>query len=203
MIKIAKRAYYDDKFEQSKNDLKATWKLINEVIKKKGIKRTLPTTFNMNGRIISDPAEIANGFCNYFTNVGSTLASTIQTTTSAFQSFLGPTNNQTIFLRPTSIAELQEICRSFDSRKAPGCDKIPMHLIKNSFEFIIVPLMNIINISLEMGVFPEKLKLAKIIPIFKAGDSGLYKNYRPISLLSNFSKFFEKVMHNRLLEFAQ
>ena len=52
-----------------------------------------------------------------------------------------------------------------------------MHLIKNSFEFIIVPLMNIINISLEMGVFPEKLKLAKIIPIFKAGDSGLYKNF--------------------------
>ena len=130
MIKIAKRAYYDDKFEQSKNDLKAAWKLINEVINKKGNKRSLPTTFNMNGRIISDPAEIANGFCNYFTNVGSTLGSTIQTTTSAFQSFLGPTNNQTIFLRPTSIAELQEICRSFDSRKAPGYDKIPMHLIK-------------------------------------------------------------------------
>ena len=63
--------------------------------------------------------------------------------------------------------------------------------------------MNIINISLEMGIFPEKLKLTKIFPIFKAGDSGLYKNYRPISLLSNFSKFFEKVMHNRLLEFAQ
>ena len=78
-----------------------------------------------------------------------------------------------------------------------------MHLIKNSFEFIIVPLMNIINISLEMGTFPEKLKLAKIIPIFKAADSGLYKNYRPISLLFNFTKFFEKVMHNRLLEFAQ
>ena len=108
MIKIAKRAYYDDKFEQSKNDLKATWKLINEDINKKCIKRSLPTTFNMNGRIISDPAEIANGFCNYFTNVGSTLASTIQTTTSAFQSFLGPTNNQTIFLGPTSIAELQD-----------------------------------------------------------------------------------------------
>ena len=54
-----------------------------------------------------------------------------------------------------------------------------------------------------MGVFPEKLKLAKITPIFKANDPELYKNYRPISLLSNFSKFFERVMHSRLSEFAQ
>ena len=72
-----------------------------------------------------------------------------------------------------------------------------MHLIKNSFEFMIVPLMNIINLSFEMGVFPEKLKIAKIISIFKADDLELYKNYRPISLLSNFSKFFERVMYNR------
>ena len=55
-----------------------------------------------------------------------------------------------------------------------------MHLIKNSFEFIIVQLMNIINLSFEMGVFPEKLKIAKIISIFKADDLELYKNYRPI-----------------------
>jgi hypothetical protein len=67
-----------------------------------------------------------------------------------------------------------------------------MHLIKNSFEFIIVPLMNIINLLFEMGVFPEKLKIAKIISIFKADDLELYKKYRPISLLSNFSKFLKE-----------
>ena len=55
-----------------------------------------------------------------------------------------------------------------------------MHLIKNSFEFIIVPLMNIINLSFEKGVFPKKLKITNIIPIFKADDLELYKNYRPI-----------------------
>ncbi len=121
-----------------------------------------------------------------FKNVGPTLANRIQTTNSSFQNFLGPTNDQSVFLRPTSIFELKEICGSFSSRKAPGYDNIPMHLIKNSFEFIIVPLMNIINLSFEMGVFPEKLKIAKIIPIFKADDLELYKNYRPISLLLIF-----------------
>ena len=62
--------------------------------------------------------------------------------------------------------------------------------------------MHLINISLETGVFPDKLKMAKIIPIFKADDPQLFKIYRPISLLTNFSKFYERVMHSRLLEFA-
>ncbi len=52
--------------------------------------------------------------------------------------------------------------------------------------------MNIINLSFEMGVFPEKLNIANVIPIFKADDLELYKNYRPISLLSNFSKFLKE-----------
>ena len=77
LIRIAKRTYYDDKFEQSKNDLKATWKLINEVINKNNNKRPLPSSFKSNGRIISDPVQIANDFCNYFTNVGPTLANRI------------------------------------------------------------------------------------------------------------------------------
>ena len=53
------------------------------------------------------------------------------------------------------------------------------------------------------GIFPDTLKIAKIIPIFKAGDPSFFVNYRPISLLSNFSKFFEKVIYNRLVEFAE
>jgi hypothetical protein len=74
LTRIAKRTYYDDKFEQSKNDLKATWKLMNEIINKKNNKRPLPSSFNSNGRTITDPVKIANEFCHYFTNIGPTLA---------------------------------------------------------------------------------------------------------------------------------
>ena len=63
--------------------------------------------------------------------------------------------------------------------------------------------MQLINISLETGVFPDKLKMAKIIPIFKVDDPPLFKNYRPISLRTNFSKFYERVMHSRLLALAE
>ena len=78
-----------------------------------------------------------------------------------------------------------------------------MHVIKNSFHLISRPLMNIINLSFVKGIFPDKLKIAKVIPIYKAEDPCLFANYRPISLLPNFSKFFEKVMYNRLTEFAE
>ena len=70
--------------------MKATWKLINEVINKNNSKRPLPSSFKSNGRTISDPVEIASDFCNYFKNVGPTLANRIQTTNSSIQIFLGP-----------------------------------------------------------------------------------------------------------------
>ena len=57
--------------------------------------------------------------------------------------------------------------------------------------------------SLYTGIFPEKLKIAKVIPVYKSGEQNSLTNYRPISLLSNFSKFFEKVMHNRLPSFIE
>ena len=78
-----------------------------------------------------------------------------------------------------------------------------MHIIKKSFDIICQPLVNLINLSLATGIFPDKLKIAKVIPIYKMGDTDCFANYRPISLLANFSKFFEKVMYNRLLEFIE
>ena len=78
-----------------------------------------------------------------------------------------------------------------------------MHVIKSSFSLISEPLKDIINLSFAKGVFTDKLKIAKIIPIYKAEDPEKFTNYRPISLLSNFAKFFEKVSHNRLIEFLE
>ena len=74
-------------------------------------------------------------------------------------------------------------------------------IIHQSFQNIAQPLVTIINTSLSTGVFPESLKIAKVIPVFKADDPTLFSNYRPISILPAFSKLFEKVMYNRLINF--
>ena len=204
LIRNAKKTYYDNKFDRAKGDLKETWRLINEVINTKLSKQSsLPSSFKSNGISITDPFEIANGFCRYFTNIGSSLANRILPTNCVFQDFLGPNISETIFLKPTTERELKIILMSFKGGKAPGHDHIPMHLVKNSFDIISKPLMHLINLSLEKGIFPNNLKTAKIIPIFKAGDVDIFTNYRPISILSSFSKIYEKIMYNRLLDFIE
>ena len=77
-----------------------------------------------------------------------------------------------------------------------------MRVIKHSFHLFSAPLANI-NLSLQKGILPDKLKIAKVIPVYKADDPSHFTNYRPSSLLSNFSKFFEKVMYNRMIELAE
>ena len=69
-----------------------------------------------------------------------------------------------------------------------------MHVINHSFHVISTPLADIINLSSLKDIFLHKLKTAKIVIIYKAEDPTIFVNYRPISLLSNYSNFFEKVI---------
>jgi Notch-like protein len=152
--------------------------------------------------MLTDPKDTANLFCNFFANIGPELASKIPHHVS-FRSFLDLSYSESMFLCPTNKNELQDICYSFKTGKAPGFDNVSMYVIKKSFNLLVQLLANIINLSLCMGIFPEKLKIAKVILIFKSGEQNSFTNYRPISLLSNFSKFFEKVMHNRLTSYIE
>ena len=61
--------------------------------------------------------------------------------------------------------------------------------------------MYILNLSLSEGLFPDELKIANVVPIYKADDSIQFNNYRPVSLLCILSKVFEKVMYTRLSSF--
>ena len=70
-----------------------------------------------------------------------------------------------------------------------------------SLPFIYTPLTYISNLSLQEGVFPDELKIANVIPLFKSDDPELFNNYRPVSLLCTVSKVFERIMYNRLLSF--
>ena len=82
-----------------------------------------------------------------------------------------------------------------------GWDDIPAYVMKRCINVCIEPLTYIIDKSIKEGVFPSELKLAKVVPIFKLGDSSKITNYRPISVLSFFSKVFERVMYNHITDF--
>ena len=78
-----------------------------------------------------------------------------------------------------------------------------MKILKALFPLISPPLSQVINESFQSGIFLEKMKLAKVIPLFKKGCPLVASNYRPISLLSAFSKLTEKVMYQRLYKFLE
>ena len=82
-----------------------------------------------------------------------------------------------------------------------GSNDIPIKLLKIAAPVIVPLLVSIFNLSFKTGIFPNLMKLAKVIPIFKAGCKLLVTNYRPISLLSVFSKIFEKIVHQQLYAF--
>ena len=84
---------------------------------------------------------------------------------------------------------------------APGSDGIKSLILKITRRSIIGPLCYLCNISLTEGVFPDELKFANVLPLFKSGDPLLFNNFRPVSLLCVLSKVFEKVMYSRLLSF--
>ena len=90
---------------------------------------------------------------------------------------------------------------SLKTNKSLGYDDIPADVVKRVSDQIFVILKHIFNISLAKGVFPDKLKIARVTPIFKKGNNTLVTNYRLISVLPCFSKLLERIMYNRLYKF--
>ena len=99
-----------------------------------------------------------------------------------------------------SCVEVANVIHSLKNSSA-GHDEFPTFVGEQCVDSFIDPLTFLINFSLRSGVFPSELKLARVVPIFKAGDSSALTNYRPISGLTFFAKVFEKVVYNKILDF--
>ena len=99
-----------------------------------------------------------------------------------------------------SEQEILDVIKAL-ANKSSGPASIPLKLLIIAADLIVVPLCRIINLSFNCGVFPDVLKVAKVIPLHKGGSTQDVNNFRPISLLSIFDKIIEKLMHKRLYHF--
>ena len=120
-----------------------------------------------------------------------------------FTDYLKKPNSENFIIVPTTSDEISDLIHNLKSSKSVGPCSIPTRIMKISKEIISLPLSQLINDSISKGLFPNICKLAQVIPIFKNDSRLLCTNYRPISLLTNVSKIFEKVIHKRLYLFLE
>ena len=154
-----------------------------------------------NGTHVNDPVKMANLFDKYFVNVGSNIDKTIPRTKKSPADYLKDRISQSMFLAPVCPEEIQTIIHSLNADKAIEPYSIPVFLLKILSGIISLPLSSIINHSFETGVFPDKMKIGKVTPLHKKDSTDNPSNYRPISILSVFSKIFERLVYKCLYQF--
>ena len=188
--------------EANKANLRKTWSILKSIINKKRDKR-VQTRFRLpNHDIITDKKLISEGFNDFFANIGPKLASNIPPQSTPLHQFLGDRILHSIMVSEFEADEFSEILCSL-RKCAPGYDEIDSDILLMSLPSIGVVLLKLLNFSLSQGLFPNELKVANIIPLFKSEDPMMFNNYRPVSLLSIFSKIFEKAMYKRLIDFLE
>ena len=102
--------------------------------------------------------------------------------------------------KPLLINELKDAFFSLKLTKSSGVNDVSFNIIKKMFFELLIYLF---QLSLEKGVFPDDLKIAKVTPIYKAGDNSDISNYRSISLLPCFSKILERLMYSHLYKYLK
>lgn len=202
IIRKAKQLYYSQVFNACLHDMKGTWRQINTILSKTKNKQNVSTHFTENGTQITNPQEISNEFNNFFINIGPKLNRQCPSTPCTASSFLPNVNiTNSLFFEPSTVEETYAIIQKLKPKTSCGHDNISPKLLKQTAQSILLPITHIVNLSLASGIFPENMKIAKVVPIFKNGSSYYFNNYRPVSLLPSCSKILERIVFTRLHKF--
>jgi exonuclease III len=198
-IRNAKKLYYQNCFNNFKDDIKKTWKTINDMIGNIKTKSDFPQYFLVNNEIVNNPKDIANEFNDYFVKIGTELASKIESPqNSSFNDYLTTPVRSQFKFKQTNTNEVIKIIDKLKPKRSHGIDGSSNIILKEIKHELAPCLTKIINQSIESGIFPYRLKIAKVIPIFKNNETNLLCNYRPISVLPSTSKIFERILHTQL-----
>ena len=201
-IRFAKKQYYHNAFKNVKNDIKATWSIINKVLANRSRKKSQTVeSLVFNNRTYTETYDICQVLNEHFSSVASKLHESIPLSDVSFTQYLNEIRNPALFtFMPITETEIESIIMSFKSKK---CDisTYPVECLKIIKHIISPILAKIVNNSLLSGIFPHIFKTGRVVPIFKSGDRSECGNYRPISVLPILSKIFEKVVFNQLYQY--
>lgn len=177
-----------------KNLAKATWDVINSESGKVSTDKYI-YKIETDDNTITDPQQIAEAFNNYYINLTNNTNNDIKNTNDNSR------QTNSIYLTPIDEIFINNIIMTLNRTNAEGYDCVCTKVVKKCGEEISRVLAHLINLSMETGTFPDRLKLSVVKPLYKKGSKSEMGNYRPITLIPIFSKIFEKVLHIKLMSF--
>lgn len=186
----ARRRQYNLKLHSSENKSKTVWQIVNGIKGKDG--------GTQDCQIPGEPNKVANDINQFLIDIPETLMNRLPK-----KSYVSNivTNCKSIFVQQATETEILDVIRNLKSKSSSGFDDIPISIVKFCARELCQILTYIVNNSLMFGIFPDRLKVAIVKPLLKRGDPKIIDNYRPISILTSFSKIFESVMTNRIVSF--
>ena len=199
-IKKAKASYFTTNLDLHKGNMKKTWMIINEVSSKHLSKTKKISEIRTGEKVITSPIEIAEAFNNYFSTVGSNLASDVPLKEYGPEYYLEPPHSM-FSLKPPTVETVYKLLTKIDEKKSVGLDNIPNRLLKIAADVVAPFLKAIFTASTNTGIFPQEWKESRVSPVYKSGARNDPSNYRPISVFPVIAKFFEKIVHEQLSEY--
>ena len=196
-----KSDHYKRKLTEYKHDMVKLWTFINDTIGKTKNKPKYPNSFLINNQHVTNKETAANSFNAFFTNIGKETNNKIPSVDKHYSTYLRNSQQNSIFIEPVNELEVLKMVNKLKPKSSYGHDGISPKILKQTIYLILEPFTYIINRSLSTGIFPATMKTARIIPLYKHSDNKIINNYRPISLLSSFSKILERAMFNKLISF--
>ena len=222
LLRKTKREYYSNLDVKNVTDNKAFWKTVKPLLSDK-VTSNQKITLIENDEIINNDQETARIFNTFFSNIVSNLNIPEYSNCDRTSDNMNDPVAKAIvkYRNHPSILAIEEVCRgqsgfsfscvnreeiskeilNLDVSKACQDSDIPSKIIKENADIFTDFLFSSFNNSINNSEFPSVLKLANVIPVFKKGDKNSKENYRPVSILSNISKIFERCIFRQISNF--
>lgn len=200
LVKNKKQLFHSEQIEKSENKNRTVWSIVNALTGRKG-RTHEPIEIVVDGVPYDKAEELVEIFADHFSTVTEMALGRYygcSFSTSCTTSHMVNTN---FFFHPVLEHEVIDVINSLKNSKSTGADMISARILKLISAPIGLHFAHCINLSISMGNFPTILKKATVVPIFKKDDVHDITNYRPISILSIFSKVFEKIVFERMMKY--
>mgnify|MGYP005983473333 CR=1 FL=1 len=184
----AHKKFVDEAENRINTDPTKFWQYIRYKRRGTGI----PACMTLNDTTISGPENIVNAFARFYESIY------IPTSTCRVDEFESDRMGFCVSLHTTDENKVLAVLNKLKSNNVQGPDGIPAFVIKDCASVLAEPLSILFNLSISTETYPDQLKVSKIIPVYKGKSRSAVENYRPISIINNFSKVFETIIYNQL-----